>query len=89
MACVPCLGRVYGLGPPVGRGFNFAEVPCLGYDLEGTHHVVGFVLEDMAVIEVFAWVAVKVDDDAGDHAGEALDGVLPALFVWLRQDGGR
>ena len=47
-------------------------------DFEGAHHVVGFVLEDVAVVEVFSGVAVEVDDDAGDHVGGALDGVFPA-----------
>ena len=33
------------------------------------------------MVEVFAGVAFEADDDAGDHAGRALDGVLPAEFV--------
>ncbi len=53
----------------------------LSDDFEGAHHVVGFVLEDVAVVEVFAGVALELDDDAGYGAGGALDGVFPARFV--------
>ena len=41
------------------------------------------------MVEVFSGVTVEADDDAGDHAGRARDGVLPALFVGLGWDGGR
>jgi hypothetical protein len=51
---------------------------ALGHDLEGTHHVVGFVLKDVAVVEIFARVAFEADDDAGYGGVRALNGVLPA-----------
>jgi hypothetical protein len=37
-----------------------------GDDFERAHHVVRFVFEDVAVVEVFAGVAFEADDDAGD-----------------------
>ncbi len=61
--------------------------PMLFQDFEGPHHVVGFVFEDVAVVEVFAGVAFEVDDDAGDGAGRALDDVFPAEFVGLGWGG--
>jgi len=57
-------------------------------DFEGAHHVVGFVFEDVAVVEVVAGVAFKLDDDAGDHGGWALDDVFPAAFEGFGGDGG-
>ena len=60
----------------------------LGDGDEGAHHVVGFVLEDVAVVEVFAGVAYEGDDDAGDCAGWALDYILPASFEGGRGGGG-
>src|SRR3954465_14904006 len=56
----------------------------------GTHHFVVFVLEVMAVPDVFAWLAVEARDDAGDHPGVAAHGVFPAGFVcgrWYRWPG--
>lgn len=61
---------------------------ALGNDLEGTHHVVGFVFEDVAVVEVFAGVAFEADDNACDHAARALDGVLPTCFICFGRDDG-
>jgi hypothetical protein len=55
----------------------------LGDDFEGTHHIVGFVFEDVTVIEVFAGEPFEADDDAGDGAVGALYGVLPAEFMRL------
>src|SRR5882757_8824523 len=60
----------------------------LGDDFERTHHVVGFVFEDVAVVEVSAGVAFEADDDTGDGAGRALNGVLPAKFVGVGCGGG-
>src|ERR1700754_432435 len=54
------------------------------------HHFVVFVLEVMAVPDVFAWLAVEARDDAGDHPGVAAHGVFPAGFVggrWYRWPG--
>jgi len=59
-----------------------------GDDFEGAHHVVGFVFEDVAVVEVSAGVAFEADDDTGDGAGRALNGVLPAKFVGVGCGGG-
>jgi hypothetical protein len=46
--------------------------------LEGAHHIVGFVFEYVAVVEIFAGVAVETDDDACNDAWRALDDILPA-----------
>ena len=59
-----------------------------GDDFEGAHHVVGFVLEDVAVVEVFSGDSLRSDDDAGDDAGGALDCVLPAPSRWVGRGGG-
>ena len=59
-----------------------------GDDFERAHHVVGFVLEDMAVVEVVAGVAFELDDDARDHAWRALHDVFPAALEGFRWHGG-
>src|ERR1700728_2908672 len=56
-------------------------------DFKGTHHVVGLVFEDVAVVEVFARVAREVNDYAGDGAWGTLDNVLPAHLVGIWGDG--
>ena len=50
-------------------------------DFEGPHHVVGFVLQDVAVVEVVTGVTGEADDDASDDAGGALDDIFPAELV--------
>ena len=62
-------------------------VTMLFQDFEGPHHVVGFVFEDVAMVEILAGVAFEVDDNAGDEAWRALDYVFPAKFVGLGRDG--
>ena len=57
-----------------------------GDDFEGTHHVVGFVLEDVAVVEVFSGEALELDDDAGYRAWGTLDCVLPAQSHWVGRE---
>lgn len=52
-----------------------------GGDEVGAHHVVGLVLEDVAVPEVFAGVALERNDDARDCVGWALHNVFPTEFV--------
>src|ERR1700679_1752142 len=59
----------------------FAAALRSGDDFEGAHHVVGFVFEDVAVVEVFARVAFEADDNAGDHSGGTLNDIFPAEFV--------
>ncbi len=56
-----------------------------GDDFEWAHHVVGFVFEDVAVVEVFAGVAFEADDDARYCTGRALNGVFPAKFIGFRR----
>jgi hypothetical protein len=46
---------------------------ALGDDFEGAHHVVGLVLENVAVVEVIAGVAFE----AGDDAAGALNSLFP------------
>ncbi len=61
--------------------WSFAAGSRSGYDFEGAHHVVGFVFEDVAVVEVFAGVAFEANDDARYGACRALNGVFPTKFV--------
>jgi hypothetical protein len=58
---------------------------ALGDDFEGAHHVVGLVLENVAVVELLAGVAFEAGDEAGDAAAGALNSLFPAGFVrlWL------
>jgi hypothetical protein len=49
-------------------------------DLEWAHHLVVFVLEEVAVPDVAAGVALEGNDDSGDLSGFAANGVLPAGF---------
>ncbi len=48
---------------------------------KGAHHIVGFVLKDVAVVKVFSGEALELDDDAGYGARGALDGIFPAHLV--------
>jgi hypothetical protein len=57
-------------------------------DLEWAHHLVVFVLEEVAVPDVAAGVALEGNDDSGDLAGFAANGVLPAGFFGRRGYGG-
>jgi hypothetical protein len=76
--------QISPLRPPSAKsGRNDISARSGGEDLEGAHHLVGFVFEEMAVPGVAACVSVKADDDAGDGTGEGADGVFPAHFAGL------
>jgi hypothetical protein len=82
---LPRLERVLST---LGLDKFFVVVPTVvsGDDFEWAHHVVGFVLEDVAVVEVFAGVAFEANDYARNGACRALNGVFPAKFIgggWL------
>src|ERR1700754_556435 len=54
------------------------------------HHLVVFMLEVMAVPDVFPWLAVEARDDARHHARIAAHGVFPTGFMrrrWYRGPG--
>jgi hypothetical protein len=57
-----------------------------GADLVRAHHFVVFMLEDVAMPDVAAGVAVETDDDAGDHAGFGAHCVLPPCFRRIGRD---
>jgi hypothetical protein len=52
-----------------------------GHDHEGAHHVVVFVLEDVAVVHVAAAEDLEADEDVDDLVGVDADRVLEAQFV--------
>src|ERR1700733_4295548 len=46
------------------------------------HHFIILVLENVAVPDVASGKSFKARDDAGDHIGMRLRGILPSGFVW-------
>jgi hypothetical protein len=58
-----------------------------GDNVIGPHHVVGFMFEDVAVIEIAADVAFETHNNAGNHAWRALHRILPSQLMRGRRVG--
>src|SRR4051794_35662256 len=71
--------------PGCGSGSSCSRSGAL-HDLERPHHLVGGVLEHVAVPDVAPGVALEPDDDPRDRLGVRLHGVLPAELGRLGED---